>query len=142
MVRNVLFIMTHHGSGWERLTECLEQNLRIQCFKTGLSYSHPDDVALLRSNDHRCRNSSAIWADVILDNSHFNMRRLAEHYKFLFWSCDYSQAAEELKTKFGDRAEDYYAYRLDGMRQYWSRRQTSLWNPALDHEAILGAIFG
>lgn len=141
MIRKTLFIMTHLGSGWERLVQKLECDPRIHVFNTGRGYHHPDDVRSLTSQIHRRDNAAAIWADVILHNKDFTMRRLSKHYNFIFWSREYEHALPDLLTHFGEeQAESYYMYRLDGMKQYWLRRQGSLWNPSLENELLLGPV--
>jgi hypothetical protein len=145
MVRKVLFIMTHVGSGWEELVEALERNPRVHCFNTGRAYHHPDDVRLLTQMPHRKETSASIWADVIFHNKDFTMKRLAQHYNFVFWSKPFDEIKFDLINKHGygpKQAEAYYACRLEGMRQYWNRHPEMPWNPDLEGNAVLDTILG
>jgi hypothetical protein len=119
-VVKALFVMTHIGSGWEVLKERLEKS-RVQLYSTGCEYHHPEDVRPLLSLPHRRNNATAIWADVILHNKDFTMKRLSEHYRFIFWSCPYEACDVSVSRA-------YWAYRMDGLRQYF-RWCGGLWNP-------------
>lgn len=142
-MKKTLFIMTHLGSGWEKLAERLERDPRIHVFNTGRGYHHPEDVRTLTSQIHRRDNSAAIWADVVLFNKDFTMKRLSKHYNFIFWSREYEETLHDLLTthRYGDeQAESYYGFRLDGMKQYWMRRQASKWNPNLEDDLLFETI--
>jgi hypothetical protein len=144
-MNNSLFIMTHLGSGWEKLSVLLEQCPRIEVFQTGFSYKHPDDVSNLTSQIHRRKSSAAIWADVIFHNKDFVMKRLCNYYKFIFWSSSFEDCVDELISKHGynkNNAENYWRFRIEGMKQYHKRTQNSLWNPSLEKEFILASILG
>lgn len=136
--------MTHIGSGWERLSAQLEKTPKVHVFSTGLSYHHPDDVRDLKRQIHRRHNSAAVWADVILHNKDFTMKRLCGDYRFVFWSAPFGQAVEELKKAgYGDQqAEAYYSFRLEGMRQYFNRCPVALWNPSLEGDSVLESFLG
>lgn len=141
-MKQTLFIMTHLGSGWEKLAEALERDKRFHVFNTGGSYHHPDDVLKLTNQIHRKDNSAAVYADVIFHNKDFTMKRLMDHYKMIFWSNDFNDCRDELTLKHGygsDQAELYHAHRLEGMRQYWRRCQ-SVWNPELQGDPLFSAI--
>lgn len=141
---NTLFIMTHLGSGWEKLSKLLEKNSYIQVFQTGNSYKHPTDVSLLTSQIHRRNSSVSIWVDVIFHNKDFTMKHLCDYYKIIFWSCDFKDCEEELKNKYNysqKQAEDYWSYRVQGLKQYKKRSPFSLWNPPLEEKSIFQSIF-
>jgi hypothetical protein len=143
--RRAVFVMTHLGSGWEKLAGAMNAHPRVQVFATGGSYAHPDDVRALRLLPHKWGGGAAVWGDVILHNKDLAMRRLCEHYKFVFWSRPLEECIDELvvRHKYGWRqAEDYYDYRLAGMRMYAGRRADCLWNPDLEDDALLRAVLG
>lgn len=142
-MKNTLFIMTHLGSGWEKLSTLLEECPNIHVFQTGTSYSHPDDVLALHSNIHRRKSSTAIWADVVFHNKDFTMKRLCDYYNFIFWSCDIENCLEKIIKDHNykkEQAIDYWKYRLEGLKQYHKRCSNSLWNPELKIESVLGSI--
>ena len=143
-MKRTLFILTHVASGWEKLAEALERDQRVQVFNTGGGYHHPDDVHDLTDRIHRRNNSAAVWADVIQFNKDFTLKRLMQHYRIVVWTKEFEQCRDDLlRLGYGsEQAEHYYAYRLDGIKQYWMRRQTSLWNPDLEREDLLDAILG
>lgn len=142
-MKNSLFIMTHLGSGWEKLASLLEEYPHIHVFQTGFNYGHPDDLFPLLSQIHRRKSSAAIWVDVIFYNQNFTMKRLVNHYNFIFWSCPLENCVNELTSKHGYKqknAEDYWRFRIEGMKQYHKRTSKSLWNPELDKELVLRSI--
>lgn len=140
MVKKKLFIMTHLGSGWEKLAAALEQNSRFQVFETGQSYHHPEDTKLLESQIHRVDNAVSVWVDVVLHNKDFTMKRLWNYYRFIFWSCPFEECQESLRLRFGDRAESYWHIRMRGLREYHRRCVGSLWNPVLEQNLLLKSV--
>lgn len=144
-MKNTLFLMTHLASGWEKLATVLEECPYLQVYQTGQNYSHPDDVKLLRQNPHKWPSSAAKYVDVIFHNKDFTMKRLCEHYQFIFWATPFEEVVDDLVNlhKYGRfQAEDYWSLRLEGMKQYYKRNPGSLWNPPLERETILAAILG
>ena len=144
-MKNTLFLMTHLGSGWEKITTLLKECPRVDVFQTGLSYGHPDDLSGLLDQPHKRKSSAAVWVDVIFHNKDFKMKRIANHYKFIFWSSSFENCAEELilKHKYNKiNAQNYWEYRIEGLKQYHKRTPNSLWNPPLDKELVFRSIFG
>lgn len=142
MVKNTLFVMTHVGSGWEKLCTKLEQDSRFHCFCTGNKYRHPDDVRELTNLPHRKNNALAVWVDVIVQNEAFCMKRLCPYYKFLFWSSSFELARTELCSHSSDwSAERYYNFRIAGMKQYYARTKC-LWNPNLQDDLFFATVLG
>lgn len=136
--------MTHLASGWEKLSTVLEECPNIHVFQTGASYGHPEDVFSLHTQIHRRKSSMSIWTDVIFHNKDYTMKRLCEHYNFIFWSCPIKDCINELTTVHGygnNQAEDYWFYRMEGLLQYHKRCKNSLWNSIeLDKESVLASI--
>lgn len=135
--------MTHLGSDWEKLSAIIEKDNRFNVFQTGNSYSHPEDVKNLTAQIHKRENAASVWVDVILHNKDFTMKLLCDHYKFIFWSCPLEECIDELvkKHKYKVRqAEDYWNYRMAGLRKYYERSPGSLWNPS-ETDFLSAAIF-
>jgi hypothetical protein len=133
--------MTHVGSNWELLKSALEKSSRIQVFNTGNSYHHPDDVRSLTKLSHKCNNSAAVWADVVMHNKDFTLKRLTEYYKLIFWSLPVGECLPELlKTYSYNQARNYYDLRLFGLKQYAG--ENSIWNPDLQSNTFLSSILG
>lgn len=140
IMKKMMFIMTHVGSGWEKLAAALEKAPQIQVFNTGDSYHHPDDLRRLTSRRHKLHNSSAIWVDLIFHNKDFTLKRLAGHYRFLYWSSTWESASVDLLKNYGDeQARAYYQFRIEGMKQY-AKRQMVAWNPDLQSDTFLSSI--
>lgn len=137
-MKNVLFIMTHLGSGWERLKDKLDSHSNIDCFVTERGYHHPDDLKQLLKNPHKRDNSSAIWVDFIFYDKDFSCKLLCNYYKFLYWSCSY----EDCNFIKMSRPREYYDYRLFGMKQYFKRTPNALWNPSLEGDFMFSSICG
>lgn len=132
MVKNVVFVMTHLGSGWEVLAARLGGHPRVEVFETGRAYRHPEDVDALRSLPHKQGGAAAVWVDVLLHNHQFTMRQLCAHYKMLFWAAG----------PCGQVAADYYACRMEGLRQYHRRCALGWWNPPLEQDQFFAAVLG
>lgn len=113
-MQNILFIMTHEGSGWEKLVEKLKEDQRFDFFKTDFYYHHPDDLEILTNNQHRRDNAAAVWSDVILHNKDFTCRALRDSCKFVYWQGP-------IKIPL-----DQYSYRVQGMRWY-HQKTGGLW---------------
>lgn len=141
-MHKTIFIMTHVGSGWEGLVEALHRSPRVHCFTTGKHYQHPEDVRELTALPHRRAGAAAVWADVILHNKDFAMKRLCQYYKLVFWVGARERAVDELvRLGYGwEQAEDYYDLRLAGLEEYHRRCPASPWNPSLEGDALLGAV--
>ena len=131
IMKKVLFIMTHIGSGWEELAETLNEHPNIVCYTTGYSYHHPKDLDFLTNRLHKKDNSAAVWADVILHNKDFTCKALCKHCRFIYW-CSSSVGSVSLEA---------YRYRTQGLGEYY-RRTGGLWNPSLDGDGIFASILG
>ncbi len=142
-MKNFLFIMTHIGSGWEKLVEALYRSPRFDFFNVQFSYRHPDDLRPLANNKHRKDDASAIYADVVLHNKDFNCKLLCNHCQFIFWHSDFESAIPVLLQRYEPlQARRYYDFRLEGMRQYYRRSLKALWNPSLDGDVFFGSDSG
>lgn len=143
-MKQVLFVMTHLGSDWEMLAEALERNPRIQVYNTGTTYQHPDQLQILQRQIHKQDNAVAVRADVIFHNKDFTMKRLCSHFPFIFWTKHFEQCEEALRELGydGERAKDYWTYRMAGLNQYYGRSPRSLWNPSLEADDLFEAFFG
>ena len=138
-MRNVLFIMTHLGSGWEHLVDKLKEDQRFDFFKTNFYYHHPEDLEILTNNQHRCENSAAVWSDVILHNKDFTCRALRDSCKFVYWQGPTSPSSLPL---------DHFAYRIQGMKWY-HQKTGGLWlyycnqfTEVSDGDSLLTAVLG
>lgn len=135
--------MTHVGSGWESLISHLNNMPQFDFFGTHNSYHHPNDLFLLKSNKHRKDDSEAIYCDVILHNKDFSCKFLCNYCKFIFWSCPFEDAEEELlKSYDSSQAKRYYDFRLEGMHQYYRRVDGALWNPSLEGDFLFVSLSG
>jgi hypothetical protein len=139
-MKKTLFVMTHLGSNWQELVNFLKQDPRFDFFQTGHVYRHPEDLEALTSNIHRRENTSAVWGDVILQNQNFTCRDLCKHAAFVYWIKPFNP----LHPEFNDIVDPgaYYAYRLTGIQQYYSRTPLAIVNPSLQDNTFLGAILG
>lgn len=140
--KKYLFLMTHIGSGWEKLVSKLELDTRIQVYQTDTTYSHPSNLSFLKSQIHKSNNSASIRCDVLFHNKNFTMKRLCDYYKFIFWTDTFESSLPDLLKHYDLRtAELYWSYRMSGLREYHLRCKNSLWNPSLDDEGIFRAFF-
>jgi hypothetical protein len=141
-MKRSLFIMTHLGSNWELLNRALSQSPSYQCFNTGVTYRHHEDVMSLTELPHQVGNSASIWCDVIFHNKDFAMKTMCEHYKYIFWTNPRAETLDRLRQFEPDHAESYYDFRMVGLKQYYARCPHSLWNPDLKSDSLFSSIFG
>lgn len=138
-MKKALFIMTHLGSGWEKLSLFFNKLPNFDVYQTGNDYNHPSDVNILFSKIHKKQNTSSIYVDVLFHNKNFTMKRMCEYYKFIFWSSSLEDSIEELVQKHKykkTQAENYWSYRLNGLNEYHLRCKNSLWNPKLTEDTV------
>ena len=126
-MKKTLFLMTHPGSGWQKLFSDLNSYSNIEVFDTNESYRHPDDFGYLTRKIHKNSNSASIWGDVILHNHKFTSQSYFNHSYFIFWHSSFDPKHTEWKAY--TNAEAYYRLRVAGMIQYFHRATKSLWNP-------------
>lgn len=140
-----LFVMTHLGSGWEKLVDILSKDSRFCIFQTENSYKHPDDIKSLTSKTHHNNTSAAIWVDLIFHNKDFAMKNLCKYYNFIFWTSNLEFCTNQLakNSKFKNEIEisNYWSYRMSGLIEYHKRCPKSLWNPDLKQEGMSASIF-
>jgi hypothetical protein len=127
-MKKVLFVMTHPGSNWERLAQALNELPCVEAFCTGWQYRHPDDLEALTRQPHKRKNSTAIWADVLLHNQDFACQALFGTCDFIFWHQPFDPDHKDW-VSYGKYAKIYYDHRTEGMRQYSLRCATVRWNP-------------
>lgn len=142
MVKNVLFVLTHVGSDWERLAQALETNPRLHVFSTGQEYHHPDQVKELTRRIHRRSNSAAIWVDVLFNNKDLSLHLVREQYRFVCWDSGWNSCRDWMRRSGTSEsvAERYYACRISAMKEYHRLCPRSLWNPNLEADSFLDAI--
>lgn len=126
-MKNFLFVMTHPGSGWQALSDTLNQLPHVEVFNTGFDYHHPDDLRMLTRNVHKRDNSVAVWGDILLHNQNFTCEALCDCCQFIYWSAPFDPNHPEWKP-YGVYASTYYQYRLAGLVEY-HRKTGGLWNP-------------
>src|SRR5438046_1241205 len=134
-MKNVVFLMTHTGSDWPNLTEFLNSHENIQCYRTGHSYWHPDDLSHLTNQSHKKNNAASVWVDVIFENKDFACEALCKSCGFIYWAKPFED------TVWGDD-ERYYRHRLFGLRSYYQRTPKAVWNPELKSDLFLSSVFG
>lgn len=119
-MRNVLFIMTHLGSGSDQIISSLQAHPDIEIFETGNAYNHPDVVGHLVSLPHKRNNAKSIYSDVIYENGNFTCRAMTGWYKFTYIIRNPADALPSLIDRYHDpqRAALHYCYRLRGLAEY------------------------
>lgn len=143
-MKKTLFVMTHVGSGWERLIDGLMEIPEVDFSDAQLEYHHPEDLKNLHRHEHRKNDSLAIWCDVILHNKDFSCKLLCDHCHFIYWhSSTYEEAEHQLlKVYEPEQARRYYDFRTVGLWQYFQRTPGAVWNPSPDRDSLLAAISG
>jgi len=114
-MKNVVFIMSHFGSGSFDLVRMMNRNPRITIENSGARYYHPDDLEWLFSKEHKLKNAAAIYGDHILLNANFACDALLKAYKFIYVIRSAKMALNRIVTqsKFSEKNTlSYYAFRL------------------------------
>lgn len=135
-MKNVLFLMSHLGSGYEQLFENLCEIEHIDGFETGSSYAHPDDLSVLTENIHKNDNVKAVYLDSLLFNHSLTSSTLCETCKFIFMVREPSGTLRELvdNHNFSEAAAvRYYCLRIGGIHQYLKRIPSA---PLVKYESL------
>lgn len=105
-MKNIVFIVSHLGSGSENLIQILNNHPRIEIKTLGIRWSHPDDLPYLTALRHKHGTTAAIYGDHILYNENFSCKSLYNSAKFIY----FIRSAEALKSDKVTRS--YYQLRL------------------------------
>ena len=80
-MKNIVFIMTHPGSGYKDLLGIFNKHQRIQAVESGIFYKSPEDC--LWFGNHKWNDSAGIYVDCILSNMNFYLNDFY-NYKFIY----------------------------------------------------------
>lgn len=114
-MKNILFIVSHLGSGYESLIYSLNKNERIDIKSLQLSYTHPEVLDYLYEKGHKLDNSASFYGDLILFNKNFSCKAFYSFAKFIFFiNAPITSLNEICKTnKLNEKeAFKYYSFRL------------------------------
>jgi hypothetical protein len=114
-LKNILFIVSHLGSGYESLIYSLNKNERIDIKSLQLSYAHPEVLEYLYESGHKLDNSASFYGDLILFNKNFSCNAFYKFSKFIFFINSPLNSLNEIcKTdKLSEKeAFRYYSFRL------------------------------
>lgn len=114
-MKNILFIVSHLGSGYENLIYSLNKNERIDIKSLQLSYAHPEVLEYLYESGHKLDNSASFYGDLILFNKNFSCNSFYKFSKFIFFINSPLISLNEIcKTdKLNEKAAfRYYSFRL------------------------------
>lgn len=125
--------MTHLGSGWEKLAAVLQTDPRIDLGKPDILVLHPTQLRLVTDQSHKSNNAESVWLSPVLHNMQMNRQTfniIKGSQKFIFFESNRDSSVNEIVLNHGytaENAENYYDYRLHGMRAYWRKIPESLW---------------
>lgn len=126
MPHNIVFVVSHLGSGSSGLVTILNENPRIDISNKNLSYEHPSVLEYLFSLGHKLDNTAAIYGDQILFNKDLGCRAFYDFSKFIYVIRPPKFTLNELvyqRNEYDEStAENYYAFRL--RRMYEMARDT------------------
>lgn len=114
-MKKTLFVVSHHGSGSDKLIHCLNDNPRVQVFDTQIMYNHPSSLNILHSHTHKLDNSSAIYGEHLLENVYFSCKNLFSCCKFIYVVREPRPSISQITTQNGfslQTACNYYCFRL------------------------------
>lgn len=111
-MKRILFVVSHIGSGSNKLIQVLNQNPRVQIFITNTIYEHPKDLYNLLQFQHKTDDNSAIYGDHLLFNSNLVSKSFYDICKFIYIIRE-AKASLNLNTYHPkNKAESYYRFRL------------------------------
>lgn len=111
-MNTVLFVVSHFGSGSDSLVSALNANPRVQFWDMQITYSHPLDLSFLLGQEHKLKNSAAIYADHLLINPIFSCKPLYKLCNFIYVVRDAKSSLNCMTQRTGKHAAMYYRYRL------------------------------
>ena len=122
-MKNMLFIVSHLGSGSNILFDWLDKNPKIQGNRIPMYYSNPIDLEAITSKPHKTDNTAAIYMDELLFNYSFACPQLYNTCKFIYFIREARPTLNKivstttsLQIKYTpERACKYYKYRLRRM---------------------------
>lgn len=124
-MRKTLLLLSHLGAGSSVLFDALSQNPRIEGYRTGQTYDHPEKLTSLTTNIHKRDNSSAIYMDELLFNKDISCKLICSFSKFIFLIREPGASLAEIKRLYPEytdiNAQRYYCYRLRGIYEYICR---------------------
>jgi len=121
-MNRVTFINSHIGSKFSELIHQLNQNELFSVQTTHSLYTHPDDLDWLFSTHHTCKNSAAIYGDIILNNSSIRCKALLDIVYMINFITKPSLALPRIIDAFSEpyatqRAVDYYQSRIQRIKE-------------------------
>ena len=113
-MKTVLLLVSHLGSSSNILFNVLNQNSRIQGFRTDRPYYNTDTLQYLTAYEHKLRNTAAIYMDELLHNFKFAAKDLYKICKFVYLIREARPSLNKIIARgySQNAASDYYRYRL------------------------------
>ena len=140
-MKNVVFIVSHLGSGSGALIYLLNQNPRLQIESLAANYAHPLDMEVLTSIAHKNETSAAYWGDHLVFNHQIGHKSLYGLCKFIYLLRPARPTLNEIVaadyTPLG--AMRYYCFRLRRMWEMFRRTPGAVL--CTHDEAVSGKIF-
>lgn len=122
-MEKVLFLMSHLGSGSDKLYEVLKSHPKIYDPNINIIYENYEDIDYLLRQPHKVNNVSAIYIQQILYNHQFVSKQLCKFCNFVFFLGNPRTSISQI-IKMGyseENALSYYSFRLYGLYVYYVR---------------------
>jgi hypothetical protein len=123
-MKRVLFILSHHCSGSDQLYNALDQNPKIQGFRSGNVYENRQSLVQLTDRNHKLDNASAIYMDELLENFQIEQKIIYQEPRLIFFIKQPGLALKEMVLDHKvdlNAARKYYSFRL-GRLEHIARR--------------------
>jgi hypothetical protein len=111
-MKNVLFIISHFGSGSHDLVKVMNRNPIITIETSHGAYYHPDDMNWMFAKKHKWPTASAIYGDHLLLNANFACKSLLTCCKFIYVVRSAKSALNNMREYSQENAASYYCFRL------------------------------
>lgn len=117
-MKKVCFLTSHLLSGASYLYESLDQNPRVQGFRSDRPYTSMLDVLDLTNRKHKLKNAAAIYMDELIYNHWLQTKDAYKHCQFVYMVRPPEGTLNELVSRrlyTPSCAARYYTYRLRRM---------------------------
>lgn len=113
-MKKVCFVVSHLGSGSERLVLSLNSHPQCEIQDSGVRYGSPASLLWLFRMGHKCRDASAVYGDHLLFNSSIASKKIVPLCRPIFFIRSPRHSLDLIISKGyePERAASYYRFRL------------------------------
>ncbi len=118
-MKKACFIVSHLGSGYRDLVGALNRNPRCEFNESGSQYDGPAALDWMFLREHKCRDISAVYGDVLVYNTQLSCKNLYEFCRFVYLVRPARSSLNSILSSERNYTEEtaaaYYRFRLRRM---------------------------